>query len=92
MNNNPLAMKVVILFILVFCIYHLFSNKLKVQNTILVISSTLFYSWFEWKFTFLILGYVFVNYFSGIGIQKSTIAQNIYTRRKYQCIYLAKAP
>ena len=72
MNNNHLAIKVLILFILVFCIYHLFSNKVKFQNTILVISSTLFYSWFEWKFTFLIWGYVFINYFSGISIQKST--------------------
>jgi len=72
MNNNHLAIKVSIFFILVFCIYHLFSNKLKFQNLILVISSTLFYSWFEWKYTFLIWGYVFVNYFSGISIQKAT--------------------
>ncbi len=62
-----------IFFILVFCVYHLFSNKFKFQNIILVISSTLFYSWFEWKYTFLIWGYIFVNYFSGISIQKSTI-------------------
>jgi alginate O-acetyltransferase complex protein AlgI len=66
-------MKFLIFFIAVFCVYHLFPNKLKFQNTILVISSTLFYSWFEWKFTFLIWGYIFLNYFSGISIQKSTI-------------------
>jgi alginate O-acetyltransferase complex protein AlgI len=67
-------MKFLIFFILVFCIYHLFSNKLKFQNIILVTSSTLFYSWFEWKYTLLIWGYIFVNYFSGISIQKSTVS------------------
>lgn len=66
-------MKLLIFFILVFFVYHIFSHKLKFQNTILVISSTLFYSWFEWKYTFLIWGYIVVNFFSGIIIQKLTV-------------------
>ena len=65
-------MKLVIFFIAVFCVYHLCSNRVRTQNIILIVASTLFYSWFEWKYTALVWGYVLVNYFSGLKIQRST--------------------
>ncbi len=56
---------------IVFILYWSATNKsLKLQNTLIVAASYLFYGWWDWKFLSLILFSTIVNYFVGIGLSK----------------------
>ncbi|MBQ4819132.1 MBOAT family protein [Aquimarina sp. MMG016] len=54
---------------IVFILYWLVSKKdLKIQNTLLLIASYIFYGWWDWRFLSLIAFSSFIDYFVGIGL------------------------
>ena len=57
--------------LLVFALYwFVFNRNLKVQNLFLLISSYVFYGWWDWRFLFLLFLISMSNYLIAIGIQK----------------------
>ena len=59
--------------ILVFSIYWLLQDtKLWYQNLFLLVSSYVFYGWWEWKFLVLIFSSSIIDYFIGIELGKSS--------------------
>jgi len=57
---------------IVFIIYWLVLGKnYKLQNVLIVLASYVFYSWWDWKFTSLILFSTLVDYFVGIALSKT---------------------
>lgn len=55
----------------VFILYWYFLNKnLKHQNLLIVVSSYLFYGWWDWRFLSLILSSTLLDYLIGIGLLK----------------------
>ncbi len=57
---------------LVFAVYWLLKNHgLKWQNAFLLVSSYIFYGWWDWRFLSLIIFSSFVDYFLGLSIAKS---------------------
>lgn len=60
---------------LVFILYWFVTNKnLKLQNSLLLISSYIFYGWWDWRFLSLIAFSSSVDYFVGVGLGKTTDA------------------
>ena len=57
----------------VFCLYWFVSQKnLRAQNLLLLISSYVFYSWWDWRFLSLIFLSTVVDYFVGLKIHNSS--------------------
>ena len=57
----------------VFLLYwFVFQKHLKVQNLLLLISSYVFYGWWDWRFLFLIFLSTIVDYFVGLKIHGSS--------------------
>ena len=57
---------------IVFTIYWFFTNKsLKIQNLLLLAASFYFYSCWDWRFVFLLLFSILLDYFSGIKMENS---------------------
>ncbi|APY11356.1 membrane-bound O-acyltransferase family protein [Seonamhaeicola sp. S2-3] len=64
---------------IIFILYWFVTNKnLKLQNLLIVISSYIFYSWWDWRFLSLILFSTIVDYLIGISLSK----QENQTKRK----------
>ena len=62
---------------LVFVLYwFVFNKKLKYQNLLILISSYVFYGWWDYRFLSLILLSTIVDYFIGIGISNQTSLKN----------------
>jgi alginate O-acetyltransferase complex protein AlgI len=61
----------VFLFIVFILYWFIFSRNIKVQNIFLVISSYVFYGWWDWRFLFLLFFISVSNYFIAIRIQSS---------------------
>ena len=57
----------IIFFSIVFLIYYKSYNKLRIQNTLLLISSYVFYGWWDWKF----LSLIFISSISDFLIGKA---------------------
>jgi len=56
---------------IVFILYWFVANKnLKIQNSLIVTSSYLFYGWWDWRFLSLILSSTIVDYSVGLGLSK----------------------
>ena len=65
----------------VFCLYwFLFQKNLRVQNLLLLISSYVFYGWWDWRFLSLIFLSTIVDYFVGLKIYDSS---NKKTKKSY---------
>ena len=59
---------------IVFTLYWLFgSKKIKSQNLLIVISSYVFYGWWDWRFLFLIVFSTIVDYSVGLSLNKAKI-------------------
>ena len=57
---------------IVFILYWFITNKnLKFQNILLLVSSYVFYGWWDWRFLSLIVFSSFVDYFVGLGLGKT---------------------
>ena len=73
---------------IVFILYwFVFKNKLKSQNIVLLISSYVFYSFWDWRFLSLILISTLADYFIGKALSK-TNAQNHRKQLLYSSILL----
>ena len=57
----------------VFVLYWIVAKlgNLKIQNTLILLASYIFYGLWDWRFLFLILASTVVDYFMGLAIQKS---------------------
>ncbi len=66
------SIEFVIFLPIVFILYwFITSNNLKVQNSLILIASYVFYGWWDWRFLSLIAFSSFVDYFVGIGMSSS---------------------
>lgn len=54
----------------VWVIYWLVKSNIRFQNVVLLISSYIFYSWFEWKLSLLIFAVSFVAYVAGLQMAR----------------------
>jgi D-alanyl-lipoteichoic acid acyltransferase DltB (MBOAT superfamily) len=61
----------VVFFIIVFFIYYKSYNKLTLQNTLLLVSSYVFYGWWDWRFLSLIIISSLSDYFIGKAIDQN---------------------
>jgi len=66
------SIEFVIFLPIVFLLYWFVTNKnLKLQNSLLVVASYVFYGWWDWRFLSLIIFSSCVDYFVGIGLSKT---------------------
>lgn len=67
------SIEFLIFFPIVFALYwFLFNRNLKLQNFLILVSSYIFYGWWDWRFLFLIFLSTIVDYFIGLRIDKSS--------------------
>lgn len=64
-NSIEFALFLPVVFILYWLVLH---NRLRAQNVFLLISSYVFYGWWDWKFLTLIIASTLVDYLVGIGL------------------------
>ena len=75
------SLEFLVFFPIVFCLYwFVFQKNLKVQNLLLLISSYVFYGWWDWRFLSLIFLSTIVDYLAGLNIHNSS---NKKTRKSY---------
>jgi len=56
---------------IVFFLYWFVLNKnLRLQNTLLLVSSYIFYGWWDWRFLPMMFATTLIDYFVGLGLQK----------------------
>ncbi len=68
-----------IFFVIVFFIYWLIpSKKIKWQNVLLLVSSYVFYGWWDWRFLSLIAFSTLLDYFVGLQIQRSILKKKMF--------------
>lgn len=60
-----------IFFPVVFILYWLLNKNLKLQNFLLAVASCYFYACWDWRFLFLLMFSIVLDYFSGIQIENS---------------------
>ena len=67
------SLEFLVFFPIVFCLYwFVFQKNLKVQNLLLLISSYVFYGWWDWRFLSLIFLSTIVDYIVGLKIYNSS--------------------
>jgi D-alanyl-lipoteichoic acid acyltransferase DltB (MBOAT superfamily) len=57
--------------VVVFFVYWFLTKKVKSQNIMLMLASYVFYSWWDYRFVFLLFFSTLLDYFSGLQIEKS---------------------
>lgn len=67
-NSSEFAVFLVI----VFSLYWIFRKSLITQNVLLLVSSYVFYGWWDYRFLFLLIFSTFLDYFTGLRIAKSS--------------------
>ena len=66
------SLEFLIFLLTVFCLYwFVFQKNLKAQNLLLLISSYVFYSWWDWRFLSLIFLSTVIDYFVGLKIHNT---------------------
>ncbi len=58
---------------IVFAIFWIFKEKVKIQNIILLIASYVFYGWWDYRFLSLIALSSFVDYIIGVSLEKEVV-------------------
>ncbi len=58
---------------IVFILFWVFTKTVKERNILIVLSSYLFYGWWDWRFLSLILFSTVLDYSIGIGLSKQTV-------------------
>lgn len=57
---------------LAFVLYwHIFNKNIKLQNTLVLVLSYIFYGWWDWRFLFLIIASTLLDFILGLYISKS---------------------
>src|SRR5690554_407184 len=57
---------------IVFILYWYVTNRnLKLQNSLIILASYVFYGWWDWRFLTLIIFSTCVDYFVGVGLSKT---------------------
>lgn len=74
-----------IFFPTVFIVYWIFSKHLTLRNTVILLSSYLFYGWWDWHFLILIIISSTVDYYVGLKLFK---AKEIKTRKAFLALSL----
>ncbi len=54
--------------IIVFALYWIFRRNLTIQNVLLLVSSYVFYGWWDYRFLFLLIFSTFLDYYTGLKI------------------------
>lgn len=67
---------------IVFFYWLVFNKNSKAQNIIVLLSSYLFYGWWDFRFLILIILSTLIDYFIGLGIP----TQNLKKIRNYYCL------
>lgn len=57
---------------IVFLLYWLVFNRLRIQNLFVIIASYIFYGWWDWTFLVLIFITTLFSYLSGLGIEQTS--------------------
>lgn len=57
---------------IVFTVYWLLRKQIKLQNLLIIVSSYIFYGWWDWRFLSLIVVSSLTDYFIGLWLGKST--------------------
>lgn len=70
---------------IVFVLYWLLKSRLSAQNLLIVISSYVFYGWWDWRFLFLILFSTLVDYFVGLWMAETDTQKH---RKALLCLSL----
>lgn len=60
-----------IFFLIVYSLYLLLQGRLRLQNQLLLISSLIFYGWWDWRFLFLMLFNISVDYLVGNALSRA---------------------
>lgn len=68
-NSLSFAVFLPIVFV---CYWFIFKRKHRSQNILLLVSSYIFYGWWDWRFVFLLGFSTLLDYFSGIKIEDSS--------------------
>ena len=66
------SIEFLIFFPLVFAMYWMLRNSVYKQNILLLISSYVFYGWWDWRFLSLIVYSSFIDYMTGLKIESSS--------------------
>ena len=66
--------------IVFFLYWFVFKNNLKFQNTLILLASYVFYSWWDWRFLSLIIISTIIDYLIGLKIYKSN---DLHIKRYY---------
>lgn len=70
------SIEFVIFLIIVYGLYwYAFGNKLRLQNILLLVSSYIFYGWWDWRFVFLLMLSTIIDYSFGLFIHNSDSAR-----------------
>ena len=56
---------------LVFVLAHMLRDHLRAQNALIVVASMVFYGWFDWRLSFLLLAYTLLAYQAALRIEAS---------------------
>lgn len=72
-NSLSFVLFVPIVFI---CYWFVFHKKISSQNFLLLVSSYVFYGWWDWRFLFLLAFSTLLDYFSGIKIEQSGVQRS----------------
>ena len=66
--------------IIFFLYWYVFNKKLRIQNTLILVSSYIFYGWWDWRFLSLIFLSTVIDFIIGLKIYNSSIRkeQNFY--------------
>ncbi|MCB0383474.1 MAG: MBOAT family protein [Psychroserpens sp.] len=70
------SIEFLIFFPIVFAIYWMLKNSVSKQNILLLISSYIFYGWWDWRFLSLIVYSSLIDYIAGLKIEKSSTQKN----------------
>ena len=76
------SIEFLIFFPIVFILYWLLSDKLTLQNLLLLGASYIFYAWWDWRFLSLIIISSVIDYIAGLSIHKA----NTEKQRKFWLI------
>ena len=69
----------IIFFVVVYLLYWFaFKSSVKKQNYLILVSSYIFYGWWDWRFVFLLILSTLIDYYFGLVIENATTKRKLY--------------